>query len=299
MERSFEDYLKEYRFPYKPGQISTEITEISQTARSFHNLAHLKSLFGLLDLTTLNSTDHAARIKELCRKVSQVGTLFSDLPPVAAVCVFPSLVADVRHHLSDQRVHIASVAGGFPHSMTHPALKVMESRLAVADGAQELDVVISVGRFLSGDYAFVFKEIEDIKLSNPGITLKVILETGALGNPDLIYKASWLAMEAGADFIKTSTGKFDPAATPEAVFVMAYAIQHYFKQGGRKVGLKPAGGISTPNEALVYYAIVRKILGEPWLNPVLFRIGASKLANAILGEIHNLEEREGAFSDYF
>jgi deoxyribose-phosphate aldolase len=299
MEKNIEDYLIDYRFPFKPNQISEEIEEITSTGKVFHDAAHLKLIFGLLDLTSLNVADNVLRIRDICRKVNQFPLQFPGIPGVAAICVYPSLVSEVKSHLSIPKVRIASVAGGFPSSQTALSLKVLECRMAVADGAGELDVVIPVGKFVQSDYQGVFKEIAEIKHTNPGILLKVILETGALITPDSIYKASWLAMEAGADFIKTSTGKFEPAASPEAVFVMAYAIQHFFKKTGRKVGLKPAGGVNLPEQALVYFSIVRKILGEPWLNPSLFRIGASRLANSLLAEIQKLEGTENPRNDWF
>ena len=199
--------------------------------------------------------------------------------------MYPCFAKIVSQSLEVEEVAIACVSGGFPSSQTFTEVKVAETALALADGATEIDIVIPVGKFLSGDYEGMCDEIEEIKSICGDRHLKVILETGALKSAENIMKASILAMYSGADFIKTSTGKQEPAATPEAAYVMCRAIKAYYEKTGRKIGFKPAGGINTVYDALMYYTIVKEVLGEEWLNNGLFRIGTSRLANLLLGEI--------------
>lgn len=246
----------------------------------------LKACFGSIDLTTLNTTDTAERGKQFAVKVNSFTVDFPEMPNVAAICVYPSLVSSVKENLKAKGVKIASVAAGFPSSQTFIEVKLSECRMAIDQGADELDVVIPVGAFLQGDLYSVFSEVKQIKEAAGDIHVKVILETGALTSLKEIKLASFLAMEAGADFIKTSTGKLEPAATPEAVFVMCTAIKEYFEKTNRKVGVKPAGGVATSTEALVYYTIVEHILGSSWLSPGFFRLGASRLANNLLSDIY-------------
>jgi deoxyribose-phosphate aldolase len=203
---------------------------------------------------------------------------------VAAICVYPELVAVVKEKLDNPLINIASVGGGFPASQTFTNIKVMEIEQAIVQGAEEIDIVIPVGKFLIDDLEYVDYEINVIKQRMGPIRLKVILETGSLKDPSLIRKASLLSIGAGADFIKTSTGKVSPGATPEAMVVMCCAIRDYYNRTGKKIGIKPAGGISDTQTALLYYHIVKEILGDEWLNKERFRIGASRLANRILGE---------------
>lgn len=242
-------------------------------------------LLGFLDLTTLSATDTVEKVHEMVYKVNLFQSKFPDYPNVGAICVYPAMVAPVRDALQAQGVDIASVAGGFPASQTFIEVKVAETSLAVMDGADEIDMVLSVGEFLSGNYEKCFEDISEIKAACGNAHLKVILETGALKTAENIYKASIIAMEAGADFIKTSTGKEIAAASPEAAFVMCSAIKEFYAKSGRQVGFKPAGGISTTEEALKYYTVIKEVLGEAWLNSGKFRIGASRLANNLLASL--------------
>ena len=243
--------------------------------------AILKTCLRSIDMTSLNHTDSEESIATF---VNKINTLNDNLQ-FAAICVYPSFVKTVKKHLTSKTVKIAAVAGGFPSSQTFTDIKVAECKEAIKAGADELDIVILVGEFLAGEYDKVAGEISKIKKEIGDIHLKVILETGTLKSPELIYKASMLAMESGADFIKTSTGKTEPAATPEAFLVMALAVRDFYNKTGKRVGLKAAGGISTANEAYIYYNIFEKVLGKEYINPNYFRIGASRLANNLLSEI--------------
>ena len=247
--------------------------------------ADLKLAFSCIDLTTLGSDDTQEKGRKMAEKVSLFPRHFMDLPNVAAICVYPTLVRTVRENLSDHNVAIAAVSAGFPSSMTFSEVKELETAMTVSAGADEIDIVISIGTFLEGNYSSVIEEIAAVKVSCGEAHLKVILETGALKTPGNIWKASMLAMQSGADFIKTSTGKMDPAATPEAAWVMCSAIKEYYNRTGKKIGFKAAGGIVESADALLYIAIARELLGEEWLNPKLFRIGASRLANNLLTSI--------------
>ncbi len=247
-----------------------------------------KRCFNSIDLTSLNSTDNFTNIGSMVEKVNAFADHFPDMPSVAAICVYPNFSGIVRKTLSVP-MSIAAVSAGFPSSQTFIEVKVAETALAVHEGASEIDVVISVGSFLNGQYEDVFEELSELKAACRDAHFKVILETGALKHAEEIKKASLLAMEAGADFIKTSTGKMNPAATPEAAYVMCNAINEYYKKTGRKVGFKPAGGIVTPADAVNYYTIVKEILGEEWLNNGLFRLGASRVANNLLTSIYGKE----------
>ena len=208
---------------------------------------------------------------------------------VAAICVYPNFAAIVKNTLEVDGVNIACVSGGFPSSQTFIEVKVAETALAIAEGADEIDIVISIGKFLSGDYEGMCEEIQELKEVCKERHLKVILETGALKSASNIKKASILSMYSGADFIKTSTGKQQPAATPEAAYVMCEAIKEYHQKTGIKIGFKPAGGINTVNDAIIYYTIVKELLGEEWLDNQLFRLGTSRLANLLLSDIKGEE----------
>lgn len=244
-----------------------------------------KSLFNCIDLTTLKTEDSEESVLKFTERVNDFENEYPDLKNVAAICVYPCFAKIVSQSLEVEEVNIACVSGGFPSSQTFTEVKVAETALALADGATEIDIVIPVGKFLSGDYEGMCDEVEEIKSICGDRQLKVILETGALKSVENIWKASILTMYSGADFIKTSTGKQEPAATPEAAYVMCQAIKAYYEKTGRKVGFKPAGGINSVNDALVYYTIVKEVLGEEWLNNKLFRIGTSRLANLLLSEI--------------
>ena len=263
------------------------------------NPASLKLMLSLIDLTMLNTDDTVSKIIRLCQKVNAFQDHFQYLPQVAALCVYPLLVPILKENLTTRKVGIASVAAGFPASQTFSEIKEMECRKAVEAGANEIDIVISVGKFLEKDIEYVSAEIRQIKKAIGEAKLKVILETGLLPDPGSVFLASMVSMESGADFIKTSTGKVQPAATPEAVLVMCHAVKTFQDQTGRKVGIKPAGGISTAEHALEYAAIVKGILGEAWLDPGLFRIGASRLANNILSDIASLETGHPQVITYF
>lgn len=266
--------------------VASETEKIIAKAEENANADTYKTLLSCLDLTTLSATDTVEKVQAMTEKVNNFQSQFSDLPNVGAICVYPALVASVRESLMTQGVDIASVAGGFPASQTFIEVKVAETSLAVMDGADEIDVVLGLGDFLSGNYEKVFEDISEIKAACGTAKLKVILETGALKTTENIYNAAIIAMEAGADFIKTSTGKEVEAATPEAAYVMTKAIKEFTaKSGGRKIGFKPAGGIATTAEALKYYTIVKENLGQEWLSNENFRIGASRLANDLLSSL--------------
>lgn len=250
-----------------------------------------KFLFNCIDLTTLKSEDSDESVMKFTQKVNQFDELHPDLKNVAAICVYPNFAEIVKDTLEVEDVKIACVSGGFPSSQTFIEVKVAETAMAIMEGADEIDIVISVGKFLSGNYEEMCDEIQELKETCKDHHLKVILETGALKTASNIKKASILSMYAGADFIKTSTGKQQPAATPEAAYVMCQAIKEYYKETGIKIGFKPAGGINTVNDALVYYTIVKEVLGEEWLNNSLFRLGTSRLANLLLSDILGQETK--------
>lgn len=258
-----------------------------------------KLIFSLVDLTTLNTDDTESRVKLMCEKMNEFPDQFPGYPLVGAICVYPVLVPVVHKNLIEKQVNIASVAAGFPSSQTFPEVKEIESRMAVEAGANEIDIVISAGKFLNNEFDYVSAEIRQIKKAIGDAKLKVILETGLLPDPSAIYRASMISMESGADFIKTSTGKIQPAATPEAVLVMCHAIKDFWEKTGRKVGIKPAGGISTTGHALEYASIVKGVLGDEWLDQALFRIGASRLANNLLSEIFSMETGKPQKVSYF
>ena len=245
----------------------------------------LMSILNMIDLTSLNTTDNKSHIIHFTGKVNSFSGRYSNIPNVAAICVYPNFVSVVKEKLTAKNVKIAAVAGAFPTSQTFRSIKVTECKMAVEAGADEIDIVIPVGAFLGNDFAMVADEIREIKDAIGEKQLKVIVESGLLGDYEKIFKASMIAMDAGADFIKTSTGKTTVSATPEAAFVMCRAISDFYSETGIRVGFKAAGGIVNPADAINYYQIVNHCLGEEWLNNTLFRIGASRLANNILSEI--------------
>lgn len=244
-----------------------------------------KFLFNSIDLTTLRSTDSQSSVARFTENVNNFEELFPSLPNVAAICVYPNFASVVRTVLEVTGVKIACVSGAFPSSQSFEEVKIAETSLAVANGADEIDIVLNLGYFFDHDYESVCDEISEQKEACRDALLKVILETGALRTAANIKKASILSMYSGADFIKTSTGKEYPAASLEAAYVMALCIKEYYQKTGTKVGFKAAGGIRTTEEAVKYYTIIKEVLGEEWLNNSLFRIGASSLANAILTSI--------------
>jgi deoxyribose-phosphate aldolase len=245
----------------------------------------LMSILNMIDLTSLNTTDNKSNIINFTGRVNSFQSRFTNIPNVAAICVYPNFVSVVKEKLSAKNVKIASVAGAFPTSQTFRSIKVAECKMAVDAGADEIDIVIPVGAFIGNDYAMVADEIREIKEAVGNKLLKVIVESGLLGSYELIFKASMIAMDAGADFIKTSTGKVAVSATPEAAYVMCHAISDFYSETGIRVGFKAAGGIASIEDALVYYRIVSHCLGDEWLNNKYFRIGASRLANNILSGI--------------
>ena len=247
-----------------------------------------KRCFNSIDLTSLKETDTEEEIRSMVEKVNNFEENFPDIPNVGAICVFPSMVSTVKATLTEP-IGIAAVSAGFPASQTFIEVKVAETAMCVMEGATEIDVVISVGKFLAGKYDEVFEELTEIKSACRDAHLKVILETGALKTAANIKKASVLAMAAGADFIKTSTGKIPVAATPEATFIMCTAIKDWNEKTGAKVGYKPAGGIATAEDAVKHYTLVKEILGDEWLNNKLFRFGTSSLANKLLSSIRQEE----------
>lgn len=242
-------------------------------------------IFNCIDLTTLNSTDSPASVARFTDRVNAFENEYPELPPVAAICVYPNMVQVVRTVLDVSSVEIAAVSGGFPSSQTFPEVKVAETALAVGAGADEIDIVLNLGDFLDGDYESVADEISELKEATRDGRLKVILETGALQTAERIKAASVLALYAGADFLKTSTGKGYPGASVEAAYVMALCIKEYYEKTGRMVGFKAAGGVRTAEDAVSYYTVVKEVLGDQWLTNDLFRIGASGLANNLLGKI--------------
>lgn len=246
----------------------------------------LRSLFSMIDLTSLNTTDSAVSIRRFAEKASSFSRSNTEIRNVAAICVFPNFVIPALEGLNKCGVNLAVVSASFPTSQTFLEVKVFETEIAVRNGADEVDIVIPLGTFLERDYEAVIEELKALRQVAGEATLKVILETGILGDKEHIYRASVIAMESGADFIKTSTGKSPVSATPEAAWVMCRAIQDYWNETGIMIGFKPAGGIVTPDEAIVYYNIVADTLGERWLSPEYFRIGASRLANNILQELY-------------
>jgi deoxyribose-phosphate aldolase len=245
----------------------------------------LKRIFSFIDLTTLSERDNIENVSQMCEKVNLLGESYPSMPVIAAICVYPEMVSVVKEKLENPLVSIASVGGGFPSSQTYTNIKIMEIEQAMEQGAEEIDIVLPVGKFLMGDLEYVEYEIQIIKQRMGPVHLKVILETGSLQDYSMIRKASLLAIGAGANFIKTSTGKISPGATPEAMVVMCAAIKDYYNKTGKKIGIKPAGGISDSETAILYYAIVSEILGEDWLNRERFRIGARRLANCLLADI--------------
>lgn len=278
------------KFEFDHKQLDDDLKSIIEKAKTENNTLENKKLaLSLIDLTTLNATDTVESVTKFTQKVNNFPSHFEGLENVAAICVYPNMVETVDDTLQLPEVNIAAVAGGFPSSMTFTKIKVEETKLALKAGADEIDIVLSLSAFLADDFQAAHNDIFAIKAAMGDAHLKVILETGALKTPENIWKASLLAINAGADFIKTSTGKMEPAATPMAAYIMCLAIAFHFEETGEKIGFKAAGGISTPEEAMIYVSIVKEILGEEWLNPQLFRIGASRLANNLLTDITGKE----------
>ena len=267
------------------AQVAEEVDRIRKAAVRNHTPEVYKLCYSAVDLTTLSCTDSVESVTEFAGKAVKFYQQFPHLPNVASICIYPPFVETVGVVVDGTDMRITSVAGGFPSSQTFLEVKVLE--VAMAD---EIDIVLNVGKMLEGHYDEVANEVEVIRTEmSPEVVLKVIIESGALKTPDLIRKASLLSMFAGADFVKTSTGKIDVSATPEAAVVMCQAIRDYYRKTGRKVGFKPAGGVRSAEDAALYYTIVEEILGKEWLTPELFRIGASSAANNLLTAIEGRE----------
>ncbi len=283
-------------------QVNVEERVARLTARSIKKeskIAGLKLALSMIDLTTLSGQDTPGKVRQLCNKALHLHEDLDDLPRVAAVCVYPSMISIAKKALSGSDIAVASVATAFPSGQTSRKLKIEETKFAVEEGADEIDMVISRGKFLKGEIAYVYDEIASVKAACGHAHLKVILETGELGTLDRIRQASDLAMHAGADFIKTSTGKVKPAATLPVTLVMLEAIKDYYFETGRKVGMKPAGGISNAKLALQYLVVLRETLGQAWMTRTLFRFGASSLANDLLMQLVKQEEGRYQSMDYF
>lgn len=271
-------------------EVSALLEKIGPQARRNCRTEVYKRCFGCIDLTSLGATDSRRSIGEFTRKAIELPRHFPEAGSVASICVYPVFVETVGLAAGDSKMAITSVSGGFPSSQTYLEVKMLETAMAIENGADEIDIVISIGEMLDGEYDLAGNEIETLRAEiGDDAILKVILESGTLSDPELIHKAATIAMEAGADFIKTSTGKNGIAATPEAAVAMCLAIRQFAEKTGRKVGFKAAGGISTAESAALYYSIVEEILGEEWLTPERFRIGASSLANNLLSEIEGRE----------
>ncbi len=253
----------------------------------------------MMDLTTLDAKDTPGKVQQLCAKAMHLHHGIPGLPQVAAVCVYPTMVRVAKQCLGDSGVKVAAVATAFPSGMSTRKVKLEETRFAVAEGADEIDMVISRGRFLAGEYNFVFDEIAAVKEACGAAHLKVILETGELSTLDQVRKASDLAMYAGADFIKTSTGKVQPAATLPVTLVMLEAIRDFYYREGKMIGMKPAGGISTSKIAIQYLVMLGETLGAAWMSPDYFRFGASALANDVLMQLLKLDTGVYQSENYF
>ena len=285
----YANHLSEYDAAPTQAQVASEVESLRVAATANYNTDVYKFCYSAIDLTTLSPCDSEQSVATFARRAAEFTMDYPHLPNVASICIYPPFVETVGLEIDATPLRITSVAGGFPSSQTFLEVKMLEVAMAIENGADEVDVVLNVGKVLAGALDEAANEIEVLREESEGATLKVILETGALQSPELIRQASLLAMQAGADFIKTSTGKIDVAATPEAAVVMCHAIKDYYSQSGRKVGFKAAGGIRTAEEAALYYTIVKEILGEEWLTTDLFRIGASSLANNLLSAIEGTE----------
>jgi deoxyribose-phosphate aldolase len=294
--------IPDFRQTPRIDQVGVEERAARVTKRSIKKETKLNGLLlalNMIDLTTLEGKDTQGKVKQLCYKAIHLHDAYPGLPGVAAVCVYPSMVKTAKTALGNSGIKVASVATAFPSGQAPKDVKIRDTKFAVNEGADEIDMVISRGKFLEGEYNFVFDEIAAIKEACGQARLKVILETGELGSYDKVRRASDIAMYAGADFIKTSTGNISPAATLPVTLVMLEAIRDFYYQTGKKIAMKPAGGISRSKLALHYLVMVKEILGDGWMNNEWFRFGASSLANDLLMQI--LKEKTGVYQskDYF
>ncbi len=283
-------------------QTNVEERVVRLNARSIKKeskVAGLKLALSMIDLTTLEGKDSAGKVKQLCYKAMHLHDEMPGLPTVAAICVYPTLVKVAKKALQGSKVKVAAVATAFPSGLAPRSVKIVDTKYAVREGADEIDMVISRGKFLQGEYDYVFDEIAAVKEACGEAHLKVILETGELSTLDNVRLASDIAMKAGADFIKTSTGKVQPAATLPVTLVMLEAIRDYYYDTGKMIGMKPAGGIANAKQALQYLVMVKETLGSAWLTPDWFRFGASRLANDILMQLAKEETGRYQSLDYF
>ena len=282
----YDQMLAQYNTALKDSEVAAKVAEIiEKKVPENDTLAVKKFLMGSVELTTLKTTDSEESVLAFTEKVNKFEDAYPDLPHVATICVYPCFAKIVSQSLEVEGVEVACVSGSFPSSQALIEIKTVETALALKDGATEIDIVMSVGKYLSGDYETLCDEISELKAICGDKKMKVILETGLLPSASDIKKASLLAMYAGADYIKTSTGKEKPAATPEAAYVMCQAIKEYYDKTGIQIGFKPAGGLNTVHDALIYYTIVKEVLGEKWLTNQWLRLGTSRLANLLLSEV--------------
>jgi deoxyribose-phosphate aldolase len=285
-QSKYEEALNKYNLDIDDAAVKEAVrTLIAEKVHENDTPEVKRFLMGSIELTTLKTTDSDTSILAFTERVNEFDNQYPDLPHVATICVYPCFASIVSQSLEVDGVEIACVSGSFPSSQALLEVKVAETALAIKDGATEIDIVMPVGKFLSGDYEGVSDEINELKQVCGEHAMKVILETGDLGTAANIKKASILAMYAGADYIKTSTGKEKISATPEAAYVMCQAIKEYYDETGIQIGFKPAGGINTVMDAVIYYTIVKEVLGEKWLTNKWFRLGTSRLANLLLSEI--------------
>ena len=288
----YEEVLSQYDTNLSDEKVSAAVAKLIAEKVPENDTKEVKEfLMGSVELTTLKTTDSDESVMAFTEKVNKFAEVYPEMPHVATICVYPCYAKTVNDTLEVDGVEIACVSGSFPSSQALLEVKVAETALAVKDGATEIDIVMSVGKYLSGDYETVCDEINELKAVCGEKKMKVILETGLLPSMSDIKKASILGMYSGADYIKTSTGKEKPAATPEAAYVMCQAIKEYFDKTGIMIGFKPAGGLNTVHDALIYYTIVKEVLGEKWLTNQYLRLGTSRLANLLLSEVVGSETK--------
>ena len=288
----YEEALSKYNLEVNDQEVKDAVKQIiTEKVHENDTLEVKKFLMGSVELTTLKTTDSDESVLAFTERVNQFEETYPTLPHVATICVYPRFAKVVSETLEVEGVEIACVSGSFPSSQALIEVKTVETAMAIKDGATEIDMVLSVGAFLSGDYDTVCEEIRQMKDACGEHKMKVILETGCLQTAANIKTASLLAMYSGADYIKTSTGKLEPAATPEAAYVMCQAIKEYYEETGIQIGFKPAGGLNSVMDALIYYTIVKEVLGEKWLTNQWFRMGTSRLANLLLSEVIGKETK--------
>lgn len=282
----YTNILNQYAPAMSEEQVAQVVAQAKAAATKNENVEVYKFCLSAIDLTTLTCNDSVESVTAFAQKTVTFNEAYPEIPNVASICVYPAFVETVGLAVDGTPMRITSVGGGFPASQTFLEVKMLEVAMAVENGADEVDIVLNVGKMLTGAYDEAAAEVETIRSEmDSDVILKVIIESGALKTPELIRKASLISMAAGADFVKTSTGKIDVAATPEAAVVMCQAIKDFYDKTGTKVGFKAAGGVKTPQDAALYYTIVEQILGEEWLTTDLFRIGASSAANNLLSAI--------------